>query len=134
VGRLRESGTGADEPAVGLATPADPAVGISVGDDPGGLDRGAVGISVLAQILPDPCGPTHGSTGGPDGGGHGPRPVGPAANVGLAARRRNGHGQHWSAAGGLWPWGGLRGLHDGRRRPGAGGELACRAPDSEPRE
>ena len=36
-----------------------------MGDDPGGLDRGAVGISVLAQVLPYPCGPTDGGAGWP---------------------------------------------------------------------
>lgn len=91
VGRLREPSACADQPAVSLATPEDLAVGISVGDDPGGFDRGAVGISVLAQVLPYPCGPADGGTGGPDGGGHRPRPVGPTANVGLATRRRSPH-------------------------------------------
>ena len=133
MGRLCEPRAGADEPAVGLATPADLAVGVSVGDDPSGFDRGAVGISVLAQVLPYPCGPADGGAGGSDRDGHRPRRVEPAANVGLAARRRNGPGQHRSAADGLGPWGSPRGLHDGSRGPGAGGELACRASDSEPR-
>ena len=51
----------------------------------------------------------------------------------MAARRRNGHGQHWSAAGGLWPWGGPRGRWVGCRSPGPLGEPACGASDSEPR-
>ena len=133
VGRLREPRAGAYQPVVSLATPADPAVGVSVGHDPAGVYRGAVGVSVLARILPHPRGPADGGAGGSDRDGHRPRRVEPAANVGLAARRRNGPGQHRSAADGLGPWGSPRGLHDGSRGPGAGGELACRASDSEPR-
>ena len=63
VGRLREPGAGADQSVVGLATPEDLAVGVSVGDDLAGLDRD----------------------------GHRPRPVEPAADVGLATRRRSPH-------------------------------------------
>ena len=80
MGRLREPGAGADQPVVGLATPADLAVGASLGDDLAGLDRGAVGVSVLAQLLHHPRGPADDGAGGPNRGADGPRSVGPAAD------------------------------------------------------
>ena len=43
-------------------------------------------------------------------------------------------GRPWAAAVGLGPWGSPRGRWIGRRRPVTLGELACGAPDSEPRE